>query len=73
MSLPNPLCVGIDVSKTTLDITASNEFAQFTAGNDSDSFDAILAELRKHSVELVLMEGTGGLEAAGLLASGRRF
>ncbi|MCT8351789.1 MULTISPECIES: IS110 family transposase [Photorhabdus] len=64
MSLPNPLCVGIDVSKTTLDITASNEFAQFTAGNDSDGFDAILAELRKHSVELVLMEGTGGLEAA---------
>ncbi|MCY6617708.1 hypothetical protein OYC44_24455 [Escherichia coli] len=29
MSQPNPLCVGIDVSKTTLDIaTANNEFAQ---------------------------------------------
>lgn len=65
MSQPNPLCVGIDVSKTTLDIaTANNEFAQFTAGNDTDGFELIIAELRKHSVALVLMEATGGLEAA---------
>lgn len=64
MSLPNPLCVGIDVSKATLDIAASHEFAQFTASNDSDGFDAILAELRTHSVALILMEATGGLEAA---------
>lgn len=64
MSQPNPLCVGIDVSKATLDIAASSEFAQFTAGNDSDGFDVIIAELRKHSVALVLMEATGGLEAA---------
>lgn len=54
MSQPNPLCVGIDVSKTTLDIaTANNEFAQFTAGNDTDGFELIIAELRKHSVALV--------------------
>lgn len=65
MSQPNPLCVSIDVSKTTLDIaTANNEFAQFTAGNDTDGFELIIAELRKHSVALVLMEATGGLEAA---------
>ncbi|MEX0446710.1 IS110 family transposase [Xenorhabdus sp. SGI246] len=63
MSLPNSLCVGIDVSKATLDIAASHEFAQFTASNDSDGFDAILAELRTHSVALILMEATGGLEA----------
>ncbi len=36
MSLPNPLRVGIDVSKAILDIAASHEFAQFTASNDSD-------------------------------------
>lgn len=64
MSLPNQLCVGIDVSKATLDIAASSDFAQFTAGNNADGFDAIIAELRKHSVDLVLMEATGGLEAA---------
>lgn len=64
MSLPNPLCVGIDVSKATLDIATTSEFAQFTTGNDADGFDAIVAELRKHSVALILMEATGGPEAA---------
>lgn len=64
MSLPNPLCVGIDVSKATLDIAASNEIKQFSVGNDADGFDAIIAELRTHSVSLVLMEATGGLESA---------
>ena len=64
MSQPNQLCVGIDVSKATLDIAASSEIAPFSAGNDSDGFDAIIAELRKHPVALVLMEATGGLEAA---------
>ena len=64
MSLPNPLCVGIDVSKATLDIATTSEVAQFTTGNDADGFDAIVAELRKHSVALILMEATGGLEVA---------
>lgn len=64
MSQPNPLCVGIDVSKATLDIAASSYIEQFTVGNDSDGFDAIITELRQHSVELILMEATGGLEAA---------
>ena len=64
MSLPNPICVGIDVSKATLDIAASGEFMQFTAANDSDGFDVIIDELRKQSVALILMEATGGYEAA---------
>ncbi len=42
MSLPNPLCVGIDVSKASLDITATLDTAQFTVGNDADGFDALL-------------------------------
>ncbi|MDC9594951.1 IS110 family transposase [Xenorhabdus sp. IM139775] len=64
MSQPNPLCVGIDVSKATLDIAASSDIAQFTVGNDSDGFDTIIAELKKYPVVLILMEATGGLEAA---------
>lgn len=64
MSLPNPLCVGIDVSKATLDIAASSAIEQFSVGNDVDGFDSIIAELRKRTVALVLMEATGGLEAA---------
>lgn len=64
MSLPSPLCVGIDVSKATLDIAASSAIEQFSVANDADGFDAIIAELRKHAVAIVLMEATGGLEAA---------
>ncbi|CRL46073.1 hypothetical protein SGGMMB4_04356 [Sodalis glossinidius str. 'morsitans'] len=41
MSLPNPLFVGVNVSKSTLDIAASSDIAQFTVSNDSDGFDAI--------------------------------
>lgn len=64
MSLPSPLCVGIDVSKATLDIAASSAIEQFSVANDADGFDSIIAELRNHNVALVLMEATGGLEAA---------
>lgn len=64
MSRPNPLCVGIDVSKATLDIAASSDIAQFTVSNDSDGFESIIVELSRHPVVLVLMEATGGLEAA---------
>jgi len=45
-SLPNPLCVSINVSKATLDIAANSDIAQFTVSNDSDSFDVIIAGLR---------------------------
>lgn len=36
----------------------------FTVCNDADGFDAIISELKKHSVSLILMEATGGLETA---------
>lgn len=59
MSLPNPPYMEIDVSTSILDIAAINEFAHFTTGNDADGFDA-----RKHSVVLILMEASDGLEPA---------
>lgn len=68
MSQPNPLCVGIDVSKATLDIAASSAIEQFSVANDADGFDSIIAELHKRDVALVLMEATGGLEAAVVCA-----
>ncbi|MGJ3348250.1 IS110 family transposase [Morganella sp. Je.2.23] len=64
MSLPSSLCVGIDVSKATLDIAASSTIEQFSVANDTDGFDFIIAELRQYDVALVLMAATGGLEAA---------
>ena len=64
MSQPGSLCVGIDVSKAILDIAASSAIEQFSVGNDSDGFDAIIAELRMYAIALVLMKATGGLETA---------
>ncbi|HAV9203730.1 TPA: IS110 family transposase, partial [Escherichia coli] len=64
MRLPNPLCVGIDVSKATLDIAATAEIEQFTTSNDSDGFDEIINKLKECRISLVLMEATGGFEAA---------
>ncbi len=58
MSQPGSLCVGIDVSKAILDIAASSAIEQFSVGNDSDGFDAIIAELRMYAIALVLMKAT---------------
>ncbi len=51
MSQPGSLCVGIDVSKAILDIAASSAIEQFSVGNDSDGFEAIIAELRMYCHE----------------------
>ncbi|ENF5983717.1 IS110 family transposase [Escherichia coli] len=64
MSQLGSLCVDIDVSKAILDIAASSAIEQFSVGNDSDGFDAIIAELRMYAIALVLMKATGGLETA---------
>lgn len=63
MSQPNSLCVGIDVSKASLDVFAGEDCI-FSVCNDTDGFDAIQAALKKHAVSLILMEATGGLETA---------
>lgn len=64
MSLPNQICVGIDVSKATLDIAGTSDISHFTIENTADGFDVIISELKQHAVALILMEATGGLEAA---------
>ncbi|MGM9925431.1 MAG: hypothetical protein ACI35R_14390 [Bacillus sp. (in: firmicutes)] len=68
MSLPNPLCVDTDVSKTTLDIAASNTIELFSVTSGADGVDFIIAELRQHDIAFVLMEGRHNL-----YVSARRF
>lgn len=46
MSPPNPLSIGINVSKPIQDIAATSDIAQFTVCNDSDGFDATETALR---------------------------
>lgn len=64
MSPPNPLSIGINVSKPIQDIAATSDIALFTVCNDSNGFDSIITGLRQHSVALILMEATDGLKVA---------
>lgn len=67
--------VGIDVSKATLEVALDDKSRTQTVANDEAGLKALLANLQahKHSVAVVLLEATGGLEqpaAAMLCANG---
>ncbi|MBA4823444.1 IS110 family transposase [Pantoea ananatis] len=64
MGLPNQLCIGIDVSKATLDVAGHHDMAQFTVSNDPEGIETLLKALANHPVALLLLEATGGLEMA---------
>lgn len=62
--------VGIDVSKTTLEVAMDDKGKTRTLGNDTTGLKALVAELSamKHRVAVVLLEATGGLERAAATA-----
>lgn len=62
MSQPNPICVGIDISKSSLDISLGDDIPAFSTGNDDIGFSEIISQLKHHEISIVLMEATGGLE-----------
>lgn len=64
MSLPGAVCVGIDISKKTLDVAIGSNKDYSVFGNDSPGIDSILKVLDSYSVSLILMEATGGFESA---------
>lgn len=65
--------VGIDVSKATLEVALDDKSRTQTFANDEAGLRALLANLQahKHSIAVVLLEATGGLEqpAAALLCA----
>jgi transposase len=64
--------VGIDVSKTTLDVAIGDE-KPFQLSNSREGLDQLLSRLRSQAVALIVLEATGGLEAlcaAALAAAG---
>jgi transposase len=68
ISLPNQLkssaiAVGIDVSQDTLDVAVGEE-PPLSVTNDPAGIDALLERLRAQEIAIVLMEATGGYEAA---------
>jgi transposase len=59
--------VGIDVSKSTLDVAIGGQ-APFRVPNCREGLDELVARLRSHEVDLVVLEATGGLESLGAAA-----
>ena len=60
--MSEPVVVGIDVAKETLEVSWAEQNQSFT-NNDGDH-EALIAQLRPCAVELIVMEATGGYEAA---------
>ena len=71
--MPDSIVVGIDIAKGTFDAAFGVAGDIRTLSNDISGHDALLATLAGHSVDLVVMEATGGLEcplASALQAAG---
>jgi transposase len=68
-----PVHVGIDVAKTKLDVCILPGSQTLTVNNDDDGIARIIALLKQHPVQLVLLEATGRYErrvASELLDAG---
>ena len=65
--------VGIDVSKTTLDLMVRPTGTRQQQGNDADGIAQLIKQLRKIRPALVVCEATGGWERllVGALAAAR--
>jgi transposase len=67
------VCIGIDVSKDTLEVCVGEGIDRWTSPNDDDGIAAMVKGVKKHTPVLVVLEATGGLEmraAASLYAKG---
>lgn len=63
-SVETSVAVGIDVSKDSLDVAVESGGPALKAGNDAAGIDAVLQHLKPLRTSLVLLEATGGYEAA---------
>ena len=57
---------GVDVSKETLDVAVGNRSERF--GNDAQGMESLAALLHQQAVDVVVLEATGGYEAAAATA-----
>jgi len=59
---PKKQWVGIDVSKTTLDIALRPSLTIWQELNQQSGWESIAKILKKQEIELIVVESTGGLE-----------
>lgn len=64
----DPVHVGIDVSKSRLDIACGPQLAAFQVANDARGIRALLEKLRPFACRMIVLEATGGLERPVALA-----
>ena len=63
IAMSDVLTIGVDVSKDALDICASSGEA-WQCANDAEGYRALVERLRVLSIERIVLEATGGYEAA---------
>jgi len=66
--MPEQLFVGIDVSKTRLDVAVLPSGEIFAVDNTAAGFTELLIRLSEVQPRLIVLEATGGLEQAAMLA-----
>ena len=64
----SPVHVGIDVSKSRLDVFVSPTGDRLSTGNDAAGIRSLLGRLGKLPCQLVVLEATGGFELAAAVA-----
>lgn len=62
-NMPEPIHVGIDVAKDTLEVACGAEAVTRSFANDDDGYEALISTLNAYRVDLIVMEATGGYEA----------
>ena len=60
--MPEPIVVGVDIAKKTFDAAIGCTGVIHSFLNDDAGHEALIAALATHSVSLIAMEATGGLE-----------
>jgi transposase len=61
-----PIYVGIDISKDKLDVWVPGKHGEFT--NDDEGHDKLVRFLRHFTIQVIVMEATGGLETEVAIA-----
>src|SRR5258707_8357869 len=66
MSKPSIVCAGIDTGKYKLDVALNGSREQLQIDNTADGHAALSAWLKRHKVQRVGVEGSGGDEQNGV-------
>jgi transposase len=67
-STESPIFIGIDVSKASLDVAVRPTGETWQVNNDLEGIDQLLEKVRHISPTLIILEATGGYEAASATA-----